>query len=585
VSLGRAIWGFVAVLIGFGCACGVGAPAAEASLSVPSPATFSGSSASGTPVPVALAAFEAAAGGSDNGTTPGEHGTGFRHVTWNGIAVDGSDPGSTVIVPGHVVAVSRGRLQPWGVELGPAVAVADDGFASVNSNADFSAISPDNMWAPFNSDTTALQIVDPAAPASTPVPALTRGLGVVFLNVETAGTTIQYYNGDTLLGQASAPQGRTSFVGLLFGEPVITRVVITLGTATIFDFDGSTATAGGQDPTGLVAAQDVVLAEPGAGAPTLSATAGVPVSAVLDGFTDTDPTATAADFTATIDWGDGTRSSGTIAPGSGGGFVVAGNHTYAEAGSYTAQVTVDDFDGSELTTQAFAQVARRSTFTSVSCSPSQVAVSAATTCIATVTDLGPSATSLPSGTVAFSSPTAAAVFAQATGCVLGPSQVTGQATCQVQFTPGRLPPRQARVDASYSGDGAHSASDASATVAVRPQRCTLQVLTKRLIRGSGGLALIVECDASTNVQITALGLVAPTRLYPAIRFTFGALKTSVSAGRPTVLVIKPGPSGLAAVRAAARLHRRVKLSLTLTASSNVTQTKTRARVVAAIRVV
>jgi hypothetical protein len=575
VSLGRAIWGLIAVAIGFGCTCGLGVPAAGAALSVPSPVTFSGSSASGPSVPVAMAAFEAAAGDSDNGTTLGERGAGFRHVTWDGIGADGSDPGSTVIVPGHVVAVARSRLQPWGVELGPAVAVASDGFASVNSNARFSPFSPPNVWAPFNSNTTALQIVAPAAPAATPVPSVTRGLGVVFLNVQTAGTAIQYYNGDTLLDQVSAPQGATSFVGVLFGEPVVSRVVVTFGTATIFDFDGSTVTPGGQDPTTLVAADDVVLAEPGAGAPAVSATAGVAVSPVLDAFTDTDQTATPADFTAEIDWGDGTRSSGTIEPGSGGGFVVAGTHTYGQAGSYTARVTVNDFGGSELITQASVQVASRSTATSVNCSPSPVAVSAATTCIATVTDLGPGGADLPSGTVAFSSPTAGAVFAQATGCVLGPSAITGQATCQVQFTPGRLPPRQARVDAYYSGDAAHSTSNASASVAVRAQRCTLHALTKRLMQGSGDLGLMVECDARTEVQITVRGLAPRTRLHPAIRFTFGMLRASAAAGRPTVLVIKPTPSGLAMVRAAARLHWHVKLNLTLTASSNGTQTTTR----------
>jgi hypothetical protein len=571
------------VSLALGGACALAAPDAEASLSVPNPASFSGSSSAGTPVPVALAAFESAAGGSDNGSAPGEHGTGFRHVTWDGIAVDGSDSGSTVIAPGHVVAVSRSRLQPWGIELGPDVAVANDGFASVNSHAGFSAFSPPNVWAPFNSSTTELQIISPSAPASTPVPALTRGLGVVFLNVETAGTTIQFYNGDTLLSQAPAPQGATSFVGLLFGDAVVNRVVITLGTAAIFGFDGSTVTSGGQDPTTLVAGDDMVLAEPGAGVPTVPATAGVTVSPVLASFTDTDPNAGAGDFRATIDWGDGTRGSGTIAPGAGGGFVVAGNHAYVQAGSYTATVTVDDFSGSELTTQALVQVAARSTATSISCSPSRVAVSAATSCTATVTDFGPGGGTLPSGTVAFSSPTAGAAFAQDTGCVLGPSMVTGQATCQVEFTPGRLPPRQARVDAHYSGDAAHSASDATVTVAVRLQRCTLSVLSKRLIRGSSALGVIVECDARTSVQITVQALAARTRGSPALRFTFGTLKASVAAGRPTVLVIKPTRSGLATLHAATARRQRVKLSLTLTASSHVTQSKTKTRVAAAIR--
>lgn len=103
------------------------------------------------------------------------------------------------------------------------------------------------------------------------------------------------------------------------------------------------------------------------------------------------------------------------------------------------------------------------------------------------------------------------------------------------------------------------------------------------MRGSGGLALIVDCDARTSVQISVQGLAARTRLHPAIRFTFGALRASVSAGRPTVLVIKPVSSGLATVRTAASRHQRVEFRLILTASSHVTQTKSTTRIAAAIR--
>ena len=105
-------------------------------------------------MPAALANFKTTAGGADNGTASGEQGGGFRQVTWDGIAVDGKDPGSTVIASGHVVAVARSRVQPWGLELGPNVAVATDGFASMNSHAGFPPFSRPNEWAPFDSNTT-----------------------------------------------------------------------------------------------------------------------------------------------------------------------------------------------------------------------------------------------------------------------------------------------------------------------------------------------------------------------------------------------------------------------------------------------
>src|SRR5207247_10407796 len=59
-------------------------------------------------------------------------------------------------------------------------------------------------------------------------------------------------------------------------------------------------------------------------------------------FTNTGyPDNTASDFTATIDWGDGTTTSGTVSGGS-GTFTVSGNHTYADEGNYDTTVVIAD---------------------------------------------------------------------------------------------------------------------------------------------------------------------------------------------------------------------------------------------------
>jgi hypothetical protein len=562
MAMGRAFWGLVAVL----AALGVAAPAARAALTVPF-STFSGANASTAP---AMAAFDAAAGGGDNATTPGEQGSGFRHFIPAGIAVDGSDPGSTAIPGGHTAALSRTRLQPWGIRLGPAVAVANDGFKSVNSHAGF---SPPDLWAPFNSNMTELEIVAPAAETSTPVPALTRGLGIVFMNVGNAGTTIQYYSGNALLDQVTAPQGPTSFAGLLFRDPVVTRVVVTLATAKMFSFDGSTVSPGGTDPTTLVAGDDVVLAEPGAGQATLAATAGVPTSPVLESFDSND---SASQITATIDWGDGTRSSGSIIPATGGGFEVTGSHSFALPGTYTAKVTVDDFSGSELRTNALVRVAQRPTSTSLACSPAPVTVSAGTMCTAIVVDSsGPGATA-PTGLVTFSTPTPGAAFGQDRGCMLGPTATPGLSACAVRFIPGQLPPIQARVAAAYGGDAAHAASGATATVGVRAQRCSLQALTRRL--RPGGLGILVTCDAQSGVQAGVKAQVARRGRFRAFSLQYGSLRGAVTAGRPTVLVIKPEKGVLKALRGGLRHHQRVSLKVTLTASSHATSRTTTTRV-------
>ena len=70
------------------------------------------------------------------------------------------------------------------------------------------------------------------------------------------------------------------------------------------------------------------------------------------------PSSTIADFTATIDWGDGTpMTAGTVSQpgGVGTAFIVSGSHTYADSGvnggtgTYAIQVFVLDDGGSRLT--------------------------------------------------------------------------------------------------------------------------------------------------------------------------------------------------------------------------------------------
>jgi hypothetical protein len=56
----------------------------------------------------------------------------------------------------------------------------------------------------------------------------------------------------------------------------------------------------------------------------------------------------ATDFTATITWGDGSTTPGTIVDNGGGNFAVQGSHTYLEEGNYTLSVEIDDVGGSTV---------------------------------------------------------------------------------------------------------------------------------------------------------------------------------------------------------------------------------------------
>ena len=73
-------------------------------------------------------------------------------------------------------------------------------------------------------------------------------------------------------------------------------------------------------------------------------------------FNDTDSTAVAPDFTATINWGDSSSTAGIITEDASSLFHVSGTHTYAQPGSFPVTVTIKDVtNGTLYATNAFNQ--------------------------------------------------------------------------------------------------------------------------------------------------------------------------------------------------------------------------------------
>jgi hypothetical protein len=74
----------------------------------------------------------------------------------------------------------------------------------------------------------------------------------------------------------------------------------------------------------------------------LTAIEGQAIDQQVATVTDSDPAAST--FSVSIDWGDGTTSAGTVArvSGSPGAYMVQGQHTYADEGTFTIRVTAAD---------------------------------------------------------------------------------------------------------------------------------------------------------------------------------------------------------------------------------------------------
>ncbi len=89
---------------------------------------------------------------------------------------------------------------------------------------------------------------------------------------------------------------------------------------------------------------------------TSSGTEGVLASFLVATFTDSDPNDGLVDLSATIAWGDGDSSVGTVLAAAGGGFAVVGPHNYAKTDDYIVNVNISDIGGSTASARSTINV-------------------------------------------------------------------------------------------------------------------------------------------------------------------------------------------------------------------------------------
>jgi hypothetical protein len=133
---------------------------------------------------------------------------------------------------------------------------------------------------------------------------------------------------------------------------------------------------------------------------TISTVAGAGFSGVAASFTDANAGATASDFSATILWGDGNTTAGTVQANGSGGFDVLGTHTYPHVGNFALSAQINDVGGSSASAGSTATVTQAATTTSLTAAPDPSVFGEAKTLTATVV-AAPPGTGTSTGTVSF----------------------------------------------------------------------------------------------------------------------------------------------------------------------------------------
>ena len=185
------------------------------------------------PIGATVSQFRAILGPANGGIAGGQP-AGRREINWDGAAA----------IPFNNRNDFPADFFNTTVKAGAVFTTPGTGFR--NDSTLFSEINPDyarqflfftapNLFAPIGSN----QLDQSFEVAGQPTPAVVRGFGIVFSDVDLVDrTTIQLFPQDgSSLGTYSAPvrsdEGGFSFVGVTFADAIIARVRITLGTGAL----------------------------------------------------------------------------------------------------------------------------------------------------------------------------------------------------------------------------------------------------------------------------------------------------------------------------------------------------------------
>jgi plastocyanin len=239
--------------------------------------------------------------GPNNGGGPGGDPNGHREINWDGVPEEFSAPNGYPADFFNQAEAPRARgilLTTPGTDL--QVSAASDNstgtpvrFGNINPTYPeiFKAFSEEKLFSPLDSNIVELTFFVPG----TQTPALVRGYGAVYTDVDTDHTAFEYFAQDgSSLGRYSVPlaDGGLSFLGVVFDQPVVAKVRVEYGTVALGPDDDATNDVAVMD--------DFIYGEPQAIAAGAEATpdrsaAGEPGFTVLAGPANRDAAQSALD--------------------------------------------------------------------------------------------------------------------------------------------------------------------------------------------------------------------------------------------------------------------------------------------------
>ena len=198
--------------------------------------------------------------GPSNGTTAGEQPTGRREINWDGAGANPFNNKNDFPADFFNQNVKAGAIYTTN---GTGFRNDSLSFSEVNPTyaAEFTAFSPTKIFAPVGSN----QMDQLFRVAGQPTPAVVRGFGIVFNDVDVADkTTIQLFAQDgsslgTFVSPVRTDTKGSTFVGVSFTDAIIARVRITLGTGAMGPAVNDISAGGTVD---LVVLDNVIYGEP-----------------------------------------------------------------------------------------------------------------------------------------------------------------------------------------------------------------------------------------------------------------------------------------------------------------------------------